>query len=131
MPNAGMPENIGGHAHYHLTPEELTQNLSHFVKDLGVSMSWAAVAVQRNQHIRQLVQAVGSCIPKKRSYEFIPSASSLYQSAPFRIDNPPTLIGERTNANGSKLFRDFLAKEDWESSRCDGTRAGEGKRAYA
>ncbi len=38
----------------------------------------------------------------------------MYQSAPFRVDNPPTLIGERTNANGSKLFRDLLAKEDWE-----------------
>jgi len=114
MPNAGIPENIGGHAHYHLTPEELTQNLSHFVKDLGVNVVGGCCGTTK-EHIRQLVQAVGNCIPKKRSYEFIPSASSLYQSAPFRIDNPPTLIGERTNANGSKLFRDLLAKEDWES----------------
>ncbi|RPI05595.1 MAG: methionine synthase, partial [Ignavibacteriae bacterium] len=49
------------------------------------------------------------CLP-----EFIPGASSRYQDAPFRVDNPPTLIGERTNANGSKLFRDLLGKEDWE-----------------
>jgi 5-methyltetrahydrofolate--homocysteine methyltransferase len=113
MPNAGIPENIGGRAHYHLTPEEMVQYLSHFVKDLGVNVVGGCCGTTK-EHIRQLVQAVGHLAPKKRDYEFIPSASSLYQSAPFRVDNPPTLIGERTNANGSKLFRDLLAKEDWE-----------------
>ena len=113
MPNAGIPENVGGHAHYHLTPEEMTQYLSHFVKDLGVNVVGGCCGTTK-EHIRQLVQAVGHSTPKKRDNEFIPGASSLYQFAPFRIDNPPTLIGARTNANGSKLFRDLLAKEDWE-----------------
>ncbi|MCX6120183.1 MAG: methionine synthase [Ignavibacteriales bacterium] len=113
MPNAGIPENIGGHAHYHLTPEEMAHYLSHFVKDLGVNVVGGCCGTTK-EHIRQLVQAVGHLAPKKRDYEFIPGASSLYQSAAFRVDNPPTLIGERTNANGSKLFRDLLAKEDWE-----------------
>jgi 5-methyltetrahydrofolate--homocysteine methyltransferase len=113
MPNAGIPENIGGCAHYHLTPEEMVHYLSHFVKDLGVSVVGGCCGTTK-EHIRQLVQAVGHLAPKQRAYEFIPAASSLYQSAPFRIDNPPVLIGERTNANGSKLFRDLLAKEDWE-----------------
>jgi 5-methyltetrahydrofolate--homocysteine methyltransferase len=114
MPNAGIPENVGGHAQYHLSPEEMTQYLSHFVKDLGVSVVGGCCGTTP-EHIRQVVQAVGNLAPKKRTYEFIPGASSLYQSAPFRVDNPPTLIGERTNANGSKLFRDLLAKEEWEA----------------
>ncbi len=114
MPNAGLPENIGGHAHYHLTPEELVQYLSHFVKDLGVSVVGGCCGTTK-EHIRQLVQAVGNLSPKPRNPEFIPSASSLYQSAPMRITPPPILVGERTNANGSKLFRDLLAKEDWEA----------------
>jgi 5-methyltetrahydrofolate--homocysteine methyltransferase len=114
MPNAGMPENVDGHAHYHLSPEEMEQYLSHFVKDLGVSVVGGCCGTTPN-HIRQVVQAIGTLAPKKRKYEFIPGASSLYQSAPFRVDNPPTLIGERTNANGSKLFRDLLAKEEWEA----------------
>ena len=113
MPNAGIPENIGGHAHYHLQPEEMVHFLSHFVKDLGVNIVGGCCGTTK-EHIRQLVQAVGNCAPKERAFEFIPGASSLYQSAPFRIENPPTIIGERTNANGSKLFRDLLAKEDWE-----------------
>jgi 5-methyltetrahydrofolate--homocysteine methyltransferase len=114
MPNAGMPENVGGHAHYHLSPEEMEQYLSHFVKDLGVSIVGGCCGTTP-KHIHQLVQAVGNLAPKKRKYDFIPGASSLYQSAPFRVDNPPTLIGERTNANGSKLFRELLAKEEWEA----------------
>jgi 5-methyltetrahydrofolate--homocysteine methyltransferase len=113
MPNAGIPENVGGHAHYHLSPEEMTQYLTHFVKDLGVSVVGGCCGTTP-KHIKMIVDAVGNLSPKIRNYEFIPSASSLYQSAPFRIDNPPVLIGERTNANGSKLFRDLLAKEDWE-----------------
>jgi 5-methyltetrahydrofolate--homocysteine methyltransferase len=113
MPNAGIPENIGGRAHYHLTPEEMVQYLSHFVKDLGVNVVGGCCGTTK-EHIRQLVQEVGHLAPKKRVNEFIPGASSLYQFAPFRVENPPTIIGERTNANGSKLFRDLLAKEDWE-----------------
>jgi|WetSurMetagenome_2_1015567.scaffolds.fasta_scaffold15282_1 5-methyltetrahydrofolate--homocysteine methyltransferase len=114
MPNAGLPENVGGMAHYHLTPDEMTHYLSHFVKDLGVNIVGGCCGTTP-EHIRKLVEAVGHLAPKQRVYNFIPSASSLYQSAPFRIENPPALIGERTNANGSKLFRDLLAKEDWES----------------
>jgi 5-methyltetrahydrofolate--homocysteine methyltransferase len=113
MPNAGIPENIGGHAHYKLTPEEFAHSLTHFVRDLGVSVVGGCCGTTP-AHIRQLVQSVGNDSPKKRSFTFTPSASSLYESVPFRIDNPPVLVGERTNANGSKQFRDILAKEDWD-----------------
>ncbi|MBI3006009.1 MAG: methionine synthase [Ignavibacteriales bacterium] len=113
MPNAGLPENIGGRAHYHLSPEELVHYLSHFVKDLGVNVVGGCCGTTK-EHIRQLVQAVGHLSPKPRKFEFTPSASSLYQSTPLHIIPPPILVGERTNANGSKLFRDLLAKEDWE-----------------
>ncbi|HTY58110.1 MAG TPA: methionine synthase, partial [Bacteroidota bacterium] len=113
MPNAGMPENIGGHAHYHLSPEELVRYLSHFVNDLGVSVVGGCCGTTK-EHIRQLAAAVGGLAPKPRDVDFVPSASSLYQAVPLHIDPPPVLVGERTNANGSKQFRDLLAKEDWE-----------------
>ena len=113
MPNAGLPENIGGHAHYSLTPEELVRYLSHFVKDLGVNVVGGCCGTTP-EHIRQLVGSVGGLAPARRSIDFVPSAASLYQAAPFHIEPPPVLVGERTNANGSKLFRELLAKEDWE-----------------
>jgi 5-methyltetrahydrofolate--homocysteine methyltransferase len=113
MPNAGIPENIGGHAHYHLSPEDLVRSMTHFVKDLGVSVVGGCCGTTK-EHIRRLAAAVGGLAPKVRTPQFLPAASSLYQTSPFKVDNPPTLVGERTNANGSKLFRDLLSKEDWE-----------------
>jgi 5-methyltetrahydrofolate--homocysteine methyltransferase len=113
MPNAGIPENVGGHAHYTLTPDELVRFLLHFVSDLGVSIVGGCCGTTR-EHIRRLAEAVGGLAPKERNIDFIPSASSLYQASPLHLEPPPVLIGERTNANGSKLFRDLLAREDWE-----------------
>jgi 5-methyltetrahydrofolate--homocysteine methyltransferase len=113
MPNAGLPENIGGRAHYRLSPGEFTEFLGHFVRDLGVNIVGGCCGTTP-EHIRQLVDSVGSLAPRERPFEFAPGASSLYQAAPFRLDPPPVLVGERTNANGSKQFRELLAKEDWE-----------------
>jgi 5-methyltetrahydrofolate--homocysteine methyltransferase len=113
MPNAGIPENVGGHAHYKLTPDELARFLSHFVRDLGVSVVGGCCGTTR-EHIRRVAEAVGGLAPKARTIDFVPSASSLYQSSALHLEPPPVLIGERTNANGSKQFRDLLAKEDWE-----------------
>jgi 5-methyltetrahydrofolate--homocysteine methyltransferase len=113
MPNAGIPENVGGHAQYKLAPAEFVQFLSHYVRDLGVGIVGGCCGTTK-EHLRQLVDAVGSLAPTPRPFEFVPGAASLYQAAPFRIDPPPVLIGERTNANGSRQFRDLLVGEDWE-----------------
>ena len=113
MPNAGLPENIGGKAHYHLSPHELVQYLSHFVKDFGVQIVGGCCGTTK-EHIRHLASAVGNLAPSPRSFDFVPGASSLYQAVPFQTVPPPVLIGERTNANGSKMFRELLLKEDWE-----------------
>jgi 5-methyltetrahydrofolate--homocysteine methyltransferase len=113
MPNAGLPENVGGLAHYKLTPDEFDQYLSHFVKDLGVSVVGGCCGT-RPEHLKKLVASVGSLSPKARGAKFTPGCSSLYQTAPLHIDPPPVLIGERTNANGSKQFRELLVKQDME-----------------
>ena len=114
MPNAGLPENVGGHAHYKLTPEELNQYLSHFVKDLGVQIVGGCCGT-RPEHIKLLVESVGQLAPKSRQVDFIPSAASLYNSAPLHLDPPPLLVGERLNANGSKQFRELLLQQDWDA----------------
>jgi len=114
MPNAGIPENVGGRAHYKLSPDELVYYLSHFVKDLGVNVVGGCCGTTK-EHLKKLVEAVGNRSPVVRTPQFVPGSSSIYQSVPFRIDQPPVMIGERTNANGSKMFRDLLVKEDWEA----------------
>jgi 5-methyltetrahydrofolate--homocysteine methyltransferase len=114
MPNAGIPENVGGRAHYKLTPEELNQFLSHFVKDLGVQIVGGCCGT-RPEHIKLLVESAGQLAPKSRHFDFIPSAASLYNSTPLHLDPPPLLVGERLNANGSKQFRELLLKQDWDA----------------
>src|ERR1041384_3902186 len=113
MPNAGLPENVGGLAHYSLTPDEFVRYLSHFVKDLGVSVVGGCCGTTP-AHLKQLVDAVGSLAPLTREPAFTPGCSSLYQAAPFHIDPAPVLVGERTNANGSKQFRELLVAGDIE-----------------
>jgi len=113
MPNAGIPENIGGQAHYHLSPEDLVKWLSHFVVDLGVGMVGGCCGTTPD-HIAQLVKAIGHLTPAKRTWEYTPSACSMYSSVPMHLDPPPLIVGERTNANGSRRFRDLLIEENWE-----------------
>jgi 5-methyltetrahydrofolate--homocysteine methyltransferase len=113
MPNAGIPENVGGHAHYKLSPEEMVQFLSHFVKDLGVAAVGGCCGTTP-AHLGALVAAVGGLAPVQRTWEFTPSVSSLYQSVPMHVEPAPVLVGERSNANGSKQFREYLAAEDME-----------------
>jgi 5-methyltetrahydrofolate--homocysteine methyltransferase len=83
------------------------------VRDLGVGVVGGCCGTTA-EHLRQVVASVGGLAPAARNVDFVPSASSLYQSVPLSIEQPPVLVGERTNANGSKLFRDLLAREDWE-----------------
>lgn len=114
LPNAGIPENVGGQAHYHLSPDDLAAHLSHFVKDLGVNIIGGCCGTTP-AHIKKLDEIVGRLTPATRKDTYEPSVSSLYTSTSMWIDPPPVLVGERTNANGSKKFRDLLGKSDYDA----------------
>ncbi len=113
IPNAGLPENVGGVAHYHLTPDEMSQWLTHFVKDFGVSVVGGCCGT-RPEHLKAVVSAMSGLTPKQRAIEYQPSVSSLYSSVTMEMKPAPLIVGERTNANGSKKFRDLLQKEDYD-----------------
>jgi 5-methyltetrahydrofolate--homocysteine methyltransferase len=113
IPNAGLPENVGGVAHYHLTPDEMANWLSHFVKDLGVSVVGGCCGT-RPEHLKAVVSAMSGLAPKQRTIDYQPSVSSLYSSVTMQMNPAPLIVGERTNANGSKKFRELLQKEDYD-----------------
>ncbi len=114
MPNAGLPENIGGVAHYHLTPDELERYMTHFVQDLGVSIIGGCCGTT-NEHIARLSDLAGRGRPAPRAIDWTPSAASIYSSVPMHVEPAPVIIGERCNTNGSKKFRELLLQEDWDS----------------
>ncbi|MBD2314635.1 methionine synthase [Desertifilum sp. FACHB-1129] len=113
IPNAGLPENIGGHAHYKLTPMELRMALHRFVEDWGVQVIGGCCGT-RPEHIQQLAEISQTLHPKQRQPEHEPSAASIYSSQPYTQDNSFLIVGERLNASGSKKCRDMLNAEDWD-----------------
>ncbi|MGB7485786.1 MAG: methionine synthase, partial [Phormidesmis sp.] len=125
IPNAGLPENVGGQAHYRLTPTELRMQLMHFVEDLGVQIIGGCCGT-RSDHIAQLAELSQDLKPKARSIgqrgdqppygglSYVPSAASIYSPQPYEQDNSFLIVGERLNASGSKKCREMLNAEDWD-----------------
>lgn len=113
LPNAGLPENINGETVYKLTPDELAKSLEYFVKEVGVNIIGGCCGTTP-EHLRKTCQLIGKQEPKKRKTEETPAVSSLYSMQATMIKPPPLIIGERTNTNGSKKFKQLLEAEDWD-----------------
>jgi len=113
MPNAGLPQ-LGAHgAVYPLTPPELAAALSGFVEEYGVGLVGGCCGTTP-EHLRQVVEAVRGRTVPVRTPVVEPSAASLYSAVPFVPDAGVLMVGERTNTNGSRAFRDALLAADWE-----------------
>jgi 5-methyltetrahydrofolate--homocysteine methyltransferase len=135
IPNAGLPENVGGQAHYKLTPMALRMALLHFIEDLGVQVIGGCCGT-RPEHIAQLAEIAKTLKPKERSVRldathwqnsqvytsetprpalsYTPAAASIYSAQPYEQDNSFLIVGERLNASGSKKVRELLNVEDWD-----------------
>jgi 5-methyltetrahydrofolate--homocysteine methyltransferase len=184
LPNAGIPENVGGHAHYHLSPDQLADHLARFVTDHGVALvgGCCGTTPAHIKAVRERLDELGETLPspfkekvspqrrmrslesdklphpsltghpllkrrgeqeadnlqnpntplslwervpreggervvlpRERRERAVSSLTSLYSSTPLAITPGPVLVGERTNANGSKLFRDQLALNNFDA----------------
>lgn len=113
LPNAGLPENIGGIAHYRLGPKELADFHERFVKEFGVAIVGGCCGTTP-EHLKAVVDRVGNLKPKTRTVRHEPGCSSLYSFVPYTQNPAPLLIGEQTNANGSRKFKGLLEREDYD-----------------
>src|SRR6202051_1808861 len=113
MPNAGLPVLGANGAEYPLRPEELAEALSGFITEFGLSLVGGCCGTTP-EHIRQVAEAVRDLARGARNVTYEPAVSSLYSATPFAQDASVLMIGERTNANGSKAFRDAMIAEDYE-----------------
>ena len=113
MPNAGLPQLGPNGATYPLSPAELATALDGFVTDYGISLVGGCCGTTP-AHLASVVEKMEKRKFTKRIPALDPGASSLYQYVPFRQDQTYLAIGERTNANGSRAFRDALLASDWE-----------------
>ena len=121
IPNAGLPENIGGVAHYKLTPLELKMQLMNFIYDFNVQLIGGCCGTTP-EHIKHLSSIIDEIVDKKIinkklstvKTNFIPSAASIYNAVPYKQDNSILIVGERLNASGSKKVRELLNEDDWD-----------------
>ncbi|MCZ0206676.1 methionine synthase [Streptomyces achromogenes] len=113
MPNAGLPVLGKDGAHYPLTAPELADAQETFVREYGLSLVGGCCGTTP-EHLRQVVERVRGVTPPERDPRPEPGAASLYQSVPFRQDTSYLAIGERTNANGSKKFREAMLEGRWD-----------------
>ena len=114
LPNAGLPRNEGGQVVYPLGPEAFAAKVAHAAAQHGLAIVGGCCGTTPD-HIRALAPHVKNLAAPHRQPRLERSASSLYLSTALRQEPAPTIVGERTNANGSKAFREALAKEDWDA----------------
>ncbi|MDF3304384.1 methionine synthase [Rhodococcus koreensis] len=113
MPNAGLPQLGPKGAEYPLTAEELAEALSGFVTEFGLGLVGGCCGTTP-EHIRQVAEAVRLVEKAARNPVHESGTSSLYTAVPFEQDASILMIGERTNSNGSKAFREAMIAEDYQ-----------------
>ena len=112
--NAGLPENRGGQTYYPMGAEEFAQKESRFLDFDGVSIVGGCCGTTP-AHIKALSEKVKGRRPKPPKGKQPRSLASLYSVQPLKQEPPPFIVGERTNATGSKKFRELLLKEDYDA----------------
>jgi 5-methyltetrahydrofolate--homocysteine methyltransferase len=111
IPNAGLPQVIDGEMAYDLAAGELADHLEAFVTEFGVQVIGGCCGTTP-EHLQAVVERCRPLAPRPRTPTHTPAAASTYSSVPFRQDTSFLIIGERTNANGSRAFREALLAED-------------------
>ena len=113
MPNAGLPRNVGGKAVYDLTPDELARFQARFVGEFGIGVVGGCCGTTP-EHVQAMAAAMKGLRPVERPKDYQPQLASLFHSVPLDQDSGPLIVGERTNANGSKKFKELMVAGDVE-----------------
>ncbi|NHZ71171.1 MAG: dihydropteroate synthase, partial [Proteobacteria bacterium] len=111
IPNAGLPSVVDGAMHYDLAPDDMASHLQTFVREFGVTVVGGCCGTTP-EYISRIINAVRPVTPAQRQPVHVAGVTSTYASVPFEQDTSFLIIGERTNANGSRAFRDAMLAED-------------------
>jgi 5-methyltetrahydrofolate--homocysteine methyltransferase len=112
-PNAGLPMLTPDGARYPLTPAQLADAHERFAREFGLSLIGGCCGTTP-EHTAVLADRLAGRPIARRRPRPEPGVASLYQHVPFRQDTAYLSIGERTNANGSKAFRDAMLEGRYE-----------------
>lgn len=113
--NAGLPQNRGGFTFYPMGPSEFASLQKAFCDVSGISMLGGCCGTTP-QHILELAKEVKDFKPKPATGSHPNSLASLFESFALVQEPAPLYIGERSNATGSKAFRELLLREDFDGA---------------
>ncbi len=113
--NAGLPQNRGGITYYPMDAEEFSTIEAEFLEIDGVAILGGCCGTTP-KHIKKLTQKTAHLRPRAPKGDYKPSIASLFESKELKQEPAPLLIGERSNATGSKAFRELLLSEDYEGA---------------
>ena len=114
LPNAGLPQNEGGHAVYKLTPAELAAYHRRFVSEYGVQVVGGCCGTTP-EHLRAVAEAVKGVTPAIRTVTPQSVASSAFSAVPLETDGQPVMIAEEMNTTTRlEHFRNMVRAEDYE-----------------
>ena len=114
IPNAGLPLNVDGQAVYPLEPEPFANDLYEFVAKHNISDVGGCCGTTP-EHLKLLVDKLNAHPHPDRPDRSTPQLASAMSAIAMRQDPPPTLLGERLNAQGSRKFKRLLLEEDYDS----------------
>jgi 5-methyltetrahydrofolate--homocysteine methyltransferase len=114
IPNAGLPLNVDGQAVYPLEPEPFANDLYEFVTKHNISVVGGCCGTTP-AHLKLLVEKLDGTPPPPRPLHSDSKLASAMSAIDMRQDPPPTLLGERLNAQGSRKFKRLLLEEDYDS----------------
>jgi 5-methyltetrahydrofolate--homocysteine methyltransferase len=113
MPNAGLPVLGPNGAHYPLSPIDLAKALKVFIEDYGLNFIGGCCGTTP-EHLKEVVAIAQLERPVAREIPVEASVASLYQQVQLRQDKTYLAIGEKTNANGSRAFKEAMLAQNWE-----------------
>ncbi|HLH45913.1 MAG TPA: dihydropteroate synthase, partial [Acidimicrobiales bacterium] len=114
LPNGGMPSVVDGQMHYDLTPEQLAAHHARFISEYGVRAVGGCCGTEP-RHLAAVVEACRDLEPGRPEVRWEPGCASIYTHVPWDQSPSFLVVGERTNANGSKRFREAMLADDWDT----------------
>jgi 5-methyltetrahydrofolate--homocysteine methyltransferase len=112
LPNAGLPLKRGDETYFPLQPADLAEWLDRFVSEFGVGIVGGCCGTTA-EHLKAVIDRIGYRKPAPRNSKILSAVSSLFSAVELNQEPRPLLVGERTNTNGSRKFKQLLEKEDW------------------
>jgi 5-methyltetrahydrofolate--homocysteine methyltransferase len=114
LPNAGLPQNVGGRAVYALQPQELADYHKQFITEYGVRIVGGCCGTTY-EHIKAVAETCAKLEPARRDVKPVAAAASAYSMVPLDLDPKPLIVAEEMNTTTRvEHFKNMVRAQDYD-----------------